>query len=413
MVASDARFVPIRNQAFRATFPLIDADGDLVTAAAGLDSEVSKDGGTFADCVNEATEIATSSGMYFLDLTAAEMDADTVVVIVKTSTSGAKTTPIILYTAARDIDDLAFPTTSGRSIDVTATGEVGIDLDNASGALGTAQFDAAYLTAALIATDAIGAAELAADAVAEIADAVWDEAIAGHVGVGSFGEEVQAHATSAEVAGVQSDTDNIQTRLPAALVGGRIDSSVGAVAANAITAAGLAADVSAEIADQVWDELLAGHLAAGSTGEALNDASVTAPSAAVVADAVWDETRAGHVGAGSFGEGVASVQGNVTGSVASVTADVTVGTNNDKTGYALSGAGIDAILDEPITEPAGVFAWGTATLRNIVGWLGARFSNKETQTATTATLRNRADAADLSTAATQDDGTVFEKGPWA
>ena len=33
---------------------------------------------------------------------------------------------------------------------------------------------------------------------------------------------------SADVAGVQSDTDNIQTRLPAALVGGRMDSSVGA-----------------------------------------------------------------------------------------------------------------------------------------------------------------------------------------
>lgn len=46
------------------------------------------------------------------------------------------------------------------------------------------------------------------------------------------------------------------------------------------------------------------------------------PTAAENADAVWDEARAGHVGAGSFGEGVASVQGNVTGSVASVTGAV-------------------------------------------------------------------------------------------
>jgi hypothetical protein len=37
-----------------------------------------------------------------------------------------------------------------------------------------------------------------------------------------------------------------------------------------------------------------------------------------VADKVWDESRAGHVGAGSFGEGVASVQGDVTGSVGSL-----------------------------------------------------------------------------------------------
>jgi len=37
-----------------------------------------------------------------------------------------------------------------------------------------------------------------------------------------------------------------------------------------------------------------------------------------VADAVWDEARSGHTGAGTFGQGVATVQGNVTGSVASV-----------------------------------------------------------------------------------------------
>lgn len=34
---------------------------------------------------------------------------------------------------------------------------------------------------------------------AEVADAVWDEAISGHVAVGSFGEEVQSHATPTEV----------------------------------------------------------------------------------------------------------------------------------------------------------------------------------------------------------------------
>jgi hypothetical protein len=40
------------------------------------------------------------------------------------------------------------------------------------------------------------------------------------------------------------------------------------------------------------------------------------------------------------------VQGNVTGSVNSVTSGVTVSTNNDKTGYRLSAAGVDDIWDE-------------------------------------------------------------------
>lgn len=99
MASTDATPLPIKNQAYRITFPIFDADGDLVTGATGLDSEVSKDGGTFADCTSEATEIATSSGMYYLDLTSTEMNADTVAIIVKTTSSGAKTTPIVMYPA--------------------------------------------------------------------------------------------------------------------------------------------------------------------------------------------------------------------------------------------------------------------------------------------------------------------------
>lgn len=97
MAASDATPFPIKNTAYRITFPILDNDGDLVTGAAGLDSEVSKDGGTFADCTNEATEIATSSGIYYLDLSSTEMNADTVAIIVKTSTTDAKTTTIVLH----------------------------------------------------------------------------------------------------------------------------------------------------------------------------------------------------------------------------------------------------------------------------------------------------------------------------
>lgn len=97
MAASDASAFGRKNVAYRITFPILDADGDLVTGATGLDSEVSKDGGTFADATNEATEIATSSGVYYLDLTSTEMNADTVAVIVKTTSSGAKTTTLVIY----------------------------------------------------------------------------------------------------------------------------------------------------------------------------------------------------------------------------------------------------------------------------------------------------------------------------
>lgn len=47
---------------------------------------------------------------------------------------------------------------------------------------------------------------------------------------------------SADIAGVQADTDNIQTRLPTSLVSGRIDASVGAMAADVVTASAIAAN---------------------------------------------------------------------------------------------------------------------------------------------------------------------------
>jgi hypothetical protein len=146
MAAGDATAIPVKNQAYRVTFPILDADGDLVTGATGLDSEVSKDGGTFADATSEATEIATASGMYYLDLTATEMNADTVAIIVKTTSSGAKTTPIVLY--PRDTGDIKVTVESGGIV---------------AGSFATGAIDAAA-----IATDAIGSNEIAAGAVTKI-----------------------------------------------------------------------------------------------------------------------------------------------------------------------------------------------------------------------------------------------------
>jgi fibronectin-binding autotransporter adhesin len=95
--AGDALDIPVYGSNYRVSFGILDADGDLVTGATGLDSEVSIDCGTFTDCTNEATEIATSSGMYYLDLSGAEMTGKIITVIVKTSSSGAKTTTLSIH----------------------------------------------------------------------------------------------------------------------------------------------------------------------------------------------------------------------------------------------------------------------------------------------------------------------------
>lgn len=95
------------------------------------------------------------------------------------------------------------PTVAARTLDVAATGEAGVDLDNTVGTLGAAQIATGALTAAKFAAGAIDAAALATDAVAEIADGVWDEAQAGHVTAGTFG------IIASEIADILVDTAEI------------------------------------------------------------------------------------------------------------------------------------------------------------------------------------------------------------
>lgn len=180
MASTDARVFPLKNVAYRVTFPIMDADGDLVTGATGLDSERSLDGATFADCTSEATEIATASGMYFLDLTAAEMNADCTAIIVKTSSVGAKTTALVLY--PQEADDIKVAVT--------------------------------HWVATAVATPTV-------NGVPEVDTT--------HVG-----------GTVQTAGDIMADTNDIQARLPAALVSGRIDASVGAMAAGTVTAAAVA-----------------------------------------------------------------------------------------------------------------------------------------------------------------------------
>lgn len=89
MAASDAIPVPRKNTAYRFSFAIRKpSDSTLITTWTGMDSEVSLDGGAFADCTNEATEIGTS-GCGYIDLTAAEMNADSVILKVTVTNTGA------------------------------------------------------------------------------------------------------------------------------------------------------------------------------------------------------------------------------------------------------------------------------------------------------------------------------------
>lgn len=85
----------------------------------------------------------------------------------------------------------------------------------AAGAINAASIASNAITAAKVATDAIGAAQLAADAVTEIQSGLSTLTAANvrtAVGLASANLDTQ-------LAAIQSDTDDVQTRLPAALTG--------------------------------------------------------------------------------------------------------------------------------------------------------------------------------------------------
>ena len=100
-----ASYSPMKkNTAQRIVFPILDADGDPVTGATTPDTEYSLDGASFVDCSDEIHEIATASGIYYIDLLAAETNADVVAIQCKTATSGAKTTVLVFYTQSTNLD---------------------------------------------------------------------------------------------------------------------------------------------------------------------------------------------------------------------------------------------------------------------------------------------------------------------
>lgn len=125
-------------------------------------------------------------------------------------------------------------------------------------------------------------------------------------------------AVKVQTAAIETDTQDIQSRIPAALVSGRIDASVGAMASNVMTAAAAAADLTTELQSGL------------ATASALStvDANVSAikaktdnlpaspaavsdiPTAAAIADQVWDEILSGHSGVGSTGAALSAAGGS-------------------------------------------------------------------------------------------------------
>jgi hypothetical protein len=219
--------------------------------------------------------------------------------------------------------------------------------------------------------------------------------------------------------------------------------TAGSIAADAIGASEIAADAIAEIADQVWDELLAGHAGVGSAGAAL--------TAAGSAGDPWSTPLPGAYGAGTAGKLLSDAKTD-TADILTDTGTTLDGKINGLTAAVITNAaGVDiaadiialkAVADDVLTdtgttlpaqvaglnnisaaqvetavsnqlnaaipEPANLSA--TKSIRNLLYWMKCRFFNRNNQTATEQKTFKDDGLAVLATRVCSDNGTTQELG---
>lgn len=147
-------------------------------------------------------------------------------------------------TSAAGVQEVKVASIAANAITATAINADAITAAKvADGTIDAATFAAGAINAAAIAADAITDAKVASDVtIASVTGSVGSVtgavgSVTGAVGsvTGSVGSVVGLTAAT-----VHSDLDDIQTRLPAALVGGRMDSNASALNGDATSAANIA-----------------------------------------------------------------------------------------------------------------------------------------------------------------------------
>jgi len=160
---------------------------------------------------------------------------------------------------------------------------------------------------------------------------------------------------------VETDTADIQSRLPAALVGGRMSSDVIAISGDT---------VAADNAESFFD----------GTGYAGTNNVIPLVTTTTTATNVTNAPTAGDL-----------------------TATMKASVNTEV---------LDVLTTDTFAEASAVPA-ATSTLKDKINWLFALARNKVTQTATTQLVRNDADSGTIGTSTVSDDGTTFTRGEYS
>lgn len=343
--------VPVKNIAFIYYGCLVSqADTKLFKSAPTLatgDFKVSTDGAAFANLATTPTNTPGTFSIKF-SLSTSEMNGDNILVVASDA-AGAEWCDQCwnIQTSARGIADLAYPTTSGRSLDVTATGEAGIDWANVGAPTTTLDLSGTTIKT----TQKVDVDTIKTNPVV-------------NAGTITFPTASTLASTTNITAGTVTTATNVTT--------------VNGLAANVITATSINADAitAAKIADAAID---AATFAAG----AINAAAIAtdAITAAKVADGAID---AATFAAGAINAAAIAADAITAAKVADGTIDAATFAAGaiDATAIAADAIGSSELAASAVTEiQAGLSTLDAAGVRTAVG-LGS--ANLDTQLSTIA-----------------------------
>jgi hypothetical protein len=337
-----------KNEAHEIMFGMVDSTTpeSLASGVSVTDTAYYKDGAgswTSLAITDTATEIA-STGMYTIEMTAAELNHD--LIMIKLTGSGAADTIVIIRTYAADVDDLVRSTTPANTLDVNANGQAGIDWGNVGNQTTSVTLSGTTIGTVTTNTDMRGTdnALLAASAPANFGDLAIT-VTTGRVDVGSIeGSDATDQIRDAVV--------DDSTRIDASALNALSALSPGSQLAAQSDVTGLnnlsTADIDARLAAIGLDHLLSASV----TGTDVVDNSIFAKLVSKSATADWDDfvnttdslqairdtEPLGTAMRGTDNALLASSAPTNFGDLAITvtTGLVSVGTNNDKTGYDLN-----------------------------------------------------------------------------
>lgn len=311
--------------------------GESITRATNGTISVYKDGGTTQSTVGvtDTEDFDSLAGVHYVaidtsaDGTFYSAGSDFAVVLSGATVDGKSINAVLAEFSIRNRSAL-MPTTAGRTLDVSAGGEAGLDWANIG-----SPTTAINLSGTNIDTDQVVASVTAGVTVSDKTgfslsaagiSAIWSNATRTLTSFGTLASQIWNYTprsldtwellvegiwtnaartltTTADSAGVTT----LLSRIGAALsfTSGRVNAQVGGMDADTLTAAAVAADAAAEIgggggatageiADAVLDELLSGHTTSGSLAAAISTiegkTALLGSASAQITQAVIDES---------------------------------------------------------------------------------------------------------------------------